>query len=60
MLGRASIAHPDWPSASARPDFEPKRPMWSVDFLRSVDVGEPLIRYLMGFPGTVEGGRPGR
>ena len=60
VLGRASIAHPDWPSASARPDFEPKRPMWSVDFLRSVDVGEPLIRYLMGFPGTVEGGRPGR
>lgn len=60
VIGRASIAHPDWAVASAQPGFEPKRPVWSADFLRSVDVGEPLVEYLRGFPGMVEGGRPAR
>ncbi|MEX1363950.1 MAG: NADH:flavin oxidoreductase [Nannocystaceae bacterium] len=60
VLGRAAIAHPDWPVASAQPGWEPVRPTWSPDYLRSVDVGEALIGYLGGFPGMVEGGKPGR
>lgn len=60
VFGRASIAHPDWPRASAAPDFAPLRPPWEPDHLRSVDVGPPLLGYLSNFPGTVVGGAPAR
>ena len=60
VVGKAAIAHPDWPVASSRPDFEPVRPTWSPEHLQAADVGEPLLRYLQGFSGMVEGGRPGR
>ncbi len=60
VLGRASIAHPDWPRASARPDFTPMRPPWTRDYLRSQDVGPALLHYLEVRPGTVVGGAPAR
>ena len=57
VLGRAAIAHPDWPSASRAPDFAPIKPPWEPDYLRSVDVGEPLLDYLRGFSGVVVDGK---
>ena len=60
VVGKAAIAHPDWPVASSRPDFDPVRPTWSPEHLQAADVGAPLLRYLQGFSGMVEGGRPGR
>lgn len=60
VLGRASIAHPDWPAASEQPGWEPKRPPWTADDLRSVDVGDDLVEYLRGMSGMVEGGAPSR
>ncbi|MCH9688127.1 MAG: NADH:flavin oxidoreductase [Deltaproteobacteria bacterium] len=56
VVGRAAIAHPNWPVVYTQPEWEPKRPTWSPDYLRSVDVGEALLQYLSGFAGMVEGG----
>jgi 2,4-dienoyl-CoA reductase-like NADH-dependent reductase (Old Yellow Enzyme family) len=58
VLGRAAIAHPDWPQASLQPDFTPMRSGWTREHLQAVDVGPAFIQYLSGFPGLVEGGRP--
>ena len=60
VLGRAAIAHPDWPIASDQPSWEPTRPPWSEAYLRSVDVGPDLVRYLGMLSGMVEGGKPAR
>lgn len=60
VIGRASIAHPDWPSASAGAGWTPTKPTWTKEHLRSADVGPSLIEYLSGFPGMVEGGTPPR
>lgn len=56
VLGRAAIAHPDWPAASAEPDWEPMRPPWTPDSLSSVDVGPAFVDYLRGMAGMVEDG----
>ncbi len=58
VLGRAAIAHPDWPTVSTQPGWEPKRPMWKPDELRAVDVGAAFLDYLRKFSGLVEGGKP--
>jgi 2,4-dienoyl-CoA reductase-like NADH-dependent reductase (Old Yellow Enzyme family) len=60
VLGRASIAHPDWPRASIDPDFEPVRPTWTTAHLTAADVGPALLSYLGRMPGMVEGGLPPR
>ena len=60
VLGRACIAHPDWPAASEQPGWKPKRPPWTPEDLRSADVGEDLIEYLRGMKGLVEDGAPAR
>ncbi|RMH44118.1 MAG: NADH:flavin oxidoreductase [Gammaproteobacteria bacterium] len=60
VLGKAAIAHPDWPLASLRNDFKPLRGTWPVEYLKSVDVSERFISYLKRFPGLVEGGAPPR
>ena len=60
VLGRAAIAHPDWPSASADANFQPARPTWSRKHMQEVDVGDRLLEYLGGFPGMLEGGAPPR
>ncbi len=60
VLGRAGMAHPDWPSASGQPGWEPVRPPWEPDYLRSVALGEPFLRYIHNFPGMVVGGAPAR
>lgn len=56
VLGRAAIAHPDWPSVSAEPDWQPIRPPWNSDYLRSVDVGAGFLDYLRGMSGMVADG----
>ena len=59
VLGRASIAHPDWPRASAAPDFQPAPLPWAPEMLRERCVVSPaLLAYLLRFPGMVEGGAP--
>lgn len=60
VLGRASIAHPDWPRVSANPTWTPTRPAWSPAYLAGVDIGPDLLTYLKRFPGMVEGGTPAR
>ena len=60
VLGRAAIAHPDWPRASGDASFTPIRPPWSAAHLRSVDVGESFLGYVSSFPGMVEGGAAAR
>ncbi|MEM6291206.1 MAG: NADH:flavin oxidoreductase [Myxococcota bacterium] len=60
VIGRAAIAHPDWPRAVQADDFEPSRPPWSPAMLRDASVGPDLLRYLQKFPGMVEGGTPAR
>jgi len=60
VIGRASIAHPDWPRVSAQPGWAPDKPTWTREQLRSVDVSDKLIGYLGNFPGMVEGGRAER
>ncbi len=60
VIGRASIAHPDWPRASAAEDFAPHKPPWSEAFLTRVAVGANLVAYLSGMSGMVEGGKAAR
>ncbi len=60
VVGRAGIAHPEWPRVFDEPGWEPTRPTWGRDFLRSVDVSERLVGYLSKFSGMVEGGAPTR
>lgn len=60
VLGKAAIAHPDWPSISQKTDFTPLPRPWPIDYLKSVDVSERFIAYLKRFPGLVEGGAPPR
>jgi 2,4-dienoyl-CoA reductase-like NADH-dependent reductase (Old Yellow Enzyme family) len=59
-LGRAGIAHPDWPTASVAPDFQPVRPPWDPDDLAGVAVGPGLMRYLRRIPGLVTDGAEAR
>ncbi|MGH1345696.1 MAG: tRNA-dihydrouridine synthase [Nannocystales bacterium] len=60
VVGRAAIAHPDWPSDIDDPSFSPKRPPWGPQMLRNAAVGADLLTYLERFPGMVEGGTPAR
>jgi 2,4-dienoyl-CoA reductase-like NADH-dependent reductase (Old Yellow Enzyme family) len=60
VLGRAGIAHPDWPRASLQPGFEMLATPWPREHLRSVDVGEAFLAYLGKMAGLVEGGAPPR
>ncbi len=60
VVGRAAIAHPDWPADIAGSDFKPSRPPWDPQMLRDAAVGPDLLRYLEGFPGMVVGGAPPR
>lgn len=57
-LGRSGIAHPDWPSASMKPEFRPNLPPWTDKKLADWGAGPALSAYLKRFPGLVVGGRP--
>lgn len=46
VLGKSAIIHPDWPSESKQPDFEPKMPPWNEKSLQEVDVSSNFINYL--------------
>lgn len=60
VLGRAAIAHPDWPKASLATDFAASKPPWDPQQLTDASVGPGLLEYLRGFAGMVVGGRPPR
>lgn len=46
VLGKAAIIHPEWPSQSLSPNFEPNMPPWNEDSLKQVDVSPNFINYL--------------
>ncbi len=56
VVGRAAIAHPDWPRAIMAADFTPTRPPWDPQMLRDAGVGPDLLGYLQARPGMVVGG----
>lgn len=60
VLGRAAIVHADWPRVSAATNWIPRKPQWTVDWLREAAVGPAFVEYLLRFPGLVEGGAPPR
>jgi 2,4-dienoyl-CoA reductase-like NADH-dependent reductase (Old Yellow Enzyme family) len=53
VVGKAAIAHADWPRAARAPRFEPQRPPWSLDHLHEQLVGPAFVRYLGGMRGMV-------
>lgn len=59
-LGRAAIAHLDWPTVSSMNNFEPVLPPWDPNYLKQVGVGDKFIKYLMRGAGMVIGGTPPR
>ncbi|TNE86477.1 MAG: NADH:flavin oxidoreductase [Deltaproteobacteria bacterium] len=60
VLGKAAMAHADWPRASAAAEFAPVKPTWSLAHLKQAALGEAFLRYIQAFPGMVEGGKPPR
>ncbi|MCO4772124.1 MAG: NADH:flavin oxidoreductase [Deltaproteobacteria bacterium] len=60
VLGRMSIAHPDWPRESAAAGFAPLPMPWDAGHLRSVEVGPDFLAYISKFPGFVAGGAAAR
>lgn len=53
-LGRVAIAHPDWPTKSDQTEYNPARPPFSTEHLRSADLGESFIEYMRRWKGFVE------
>ena len=60
VIGRAAIAHPDWPRRVLEAGFTVAPTPWSEASLREAAVGDAFLTYLKGFPGLVEGGRAAR
>lgn len=56
VLGRAAIAHPDWPQRVDEQGWQPAHPPYTRAFLASGGASEPLLDYLARRPGfLVEG-----
>ena len=45
-VARVGIAHPDWPRNLSDPNYLPKRPPFTEDHLRSVDLSDVFIDYM--------------
>lgn len=45
-VARVGIAHPDWPRNLNDPNYLPKRPPFTEDHLRSVDLSDVFIDYM--------------
>lgn len=60
VLGRAAIAHPDWPQRVDEPGWTPKRPPYTRSFLASGGASSPLLDYLARRPGMIEDGQTAR
>ena len=60
VLGRAGIAHPEWPTVSLDSDWSPLQAPWPVEALERAEVSPAFVAYLKRFPGLVEGGAPAR
>lgn len=56
VLGRAAIAHPDWPQRVDEPDWEPAHPPYTRAFLASGGASKPLLDYLARRPGMIVDG----
>jgi len=59
-VGRAAIAHPDWPRRVEEAAWQPAPTPWSRELLREAVVGDALFAYLGRFAGLVEGGAVAR
>ena len=60
VIGKAAIAHPDWPRLSLQPGWAPDRPPLDPERLRRGGAGEALLRSLVKCPGLLSGGAPPR
>lgn len=54
-LGRAGIAHPDWPRRAEAPGYAPARPPFRAEALRAADVSPRFVSYLRRFSGFIHG-----
>lgn len=52
-VGRAAIGNPDWARQIADPAWEPLRPPFTAEHLRSVEVSPAFLGYLQRFPGLM-------
>ena len=53
-VGRAGIAHPDWPRYLEKPTEEPKRPPFSVSELEQASLNPTFINYMRRWDGFVK------
>ncbi|MEC7089758.1 MAG: hypothetical protein VXW82_04670 [Candidatus Thermoplasmatota archaeon] len=53
-VGRAGIAHPDWPVYLENAQDEPKRPPFSVSELEAASLNPTFIEYMRRWKGFVE------
>ncbi|MDF1799686.1 MAG: NADH:flavin oxidoreductase [Planctomycetota bacterium] len=56
-LGRAAIGNASWPRDAARAGWEPARPPYSPEHLRSAGLGEEMVAYMRLWPEFVTDGR---
>ena len=54
---RVAIAHPDWPTGLTDPEFDPKRPPFTPDYLRGADLSPKFVDYMRRWQGFVTDGR---
>ncbi len=56
-VARAAIGNDSWPHTATRPDWEPARPPYAPEHLRSSALSERMIDYMRLWPGFVTDGR---
>lgn len=59
-IGRAAIGDPDWARNIVEPGWSPTPTPLTRAHLTSVDVSPVFVKYLLKFPGLIEGGTPAR
>ncbi len=52
-LARAAIGNPSWPNDAVDPNWEPTRPPYAPEHLRSAGLSEKMITYMRAWPGFV-------
>lgn len=52
-LGRSAIANPDWPMRARDPDWQPRRPPFTVEELRARALSPPFAEYMRQWKGFV-------
>ena len=52
-VGRAAIAHPEWPRGAVDPAYAPAEPPFSVEALRAADLSPRFVEYMRRWKGFV-------